>query len=146
MPQTPGTPGLGNYMGEADRSGDLYGEEDVGFGWILPNIVVSISSSFNNGEYAGKQAVVRSQDEENAVVELVTAPKRTVTLPCGFLELVTPEKRDKVMIIRGSDIGSTGTLIGVDAGEQQPQGVVKLDNTGQYKIAVMREIAKLDSS
>ncbi|KAJ2157287.1 transcription elongation factor spt5 [Coemansia sp. RSA 552] len=131
LPQTPGgpfpqTPGnsTGTYYDPATPGGRPAesGGADGFFGWAVPRAVVVLGSSGERGtirEVAPErqQAIVKLQSGSTQVIDR-SSVARLDPRP------VRAEKRDRVIVIRGSRKGALGTMVGKDGAEAffQPQG------------------------
>jgi hypothetical protein len=103
---------------------------------LFEKVLVKIDSTFR-ANLAGKIAAVRDVVGES-VRAIVVDSAEQVTIPLAMVAVVTPEKRDPVMIVRGQFAGSKGMLIGTDP----PDGIVKMDQGGEIKILKLTYLAK----
>ncbi|KAJ1965083.1 transcription elongation factor spt5 [Dipsacomyces acuminosporus] len=130
FPQTPGvtTPGghdayssNGGYY-DAPTPGGRAQSDDGFFSWAMPSVAVSLAGS-------GQKGVVRdvSSDRQRATVQLDSGGTQIVdrdSLSRHDPRPVRAEKRDRVIVLRGSRKGALGTMVGKDGNDGffQPDG------------------------
>ncbi|KAJ2014463.1 transcription elongation factor spt5 [Coemansia sp. S680] len=118
LPQTPGgpfpqTPGSSYDAPTPQAPGGR--TEDGFFAWAVPRAVVVFGPSRQRGTVtevsaARHQAILRVEDGSTMVIER-SSLSRLDPQP------VRAEKRDRVVVIRGSRRGATGTMVGKDGSE-----------------------------
>ncbi|KAJ2699079.1 transcription elongation factor spt5 [Coemansia sp. IMI 209128] len=116
LPQTPGglpqTPGS-NYDAHTPQAP---GRGDDGFfAWAVPHAMVVLASMRQRGTLtevsaARHQAIVRMEDGSTQVIDRASLSRLDP-------QPVRAEKRDRVVVIRGSRRGATGTMVGKDGSE-----------------------------
>jgi hypothetical protein len=87
----------------------------------------------------GRISQVRGGGASYAVALVGDGGAQVVDFKRNELDVVTPVKKDQIIIIHGDLINSTGILIGVDGTD----GIVKMSTTGDIKIVELRSCAKL---
>ncbi|KAJ3330941.1 transcription elongation factor spt5 [Blyttiomyces sp. JEL0837] len=109
--------------------------------WLTTDIEVLIrsqgDSSFKDGKYNGRKAVVKEVDgsRRSGVCAIFGGPSDTI--PAEYLEPVHPEKKGRLKVLRGKFEGQLGELIGID----EDDGIVKL--TSGFEPIPLRLLAKL---
>ncbi|XP_070016585.1 putative transcription elongation factor SPT5 homolog 1 [Nicotiana sylvestris] len=136
VPGTPGGQPMTPGSGALDMMSPL-GGGDTESPWLLPDILVNVRKS-NDDTVTG---VVREvlADGSCSVALRSSGSGDTIIAHATEIEIVVPEKSDKIKIIGGPQRGSTGKLIGVDGTD----GIVKVDDTLDVKILDMVILAKL---
>jgi transcription antitermination factor NusG len=96
--------------------------------WHVAGIVVTVKST-------GKTGTIKSVGDSDCQVQLTGGDETTVAK--DDLKFVTPEKRDRVVILAGEFKGQVGNLASITGSD----GIVKLEN---YEITVvdMKSLAK----
>ncbi|KAL1920767.1 uncharacterized protein VTP21DRAFT_11402 [Calcarisporiella thermophila] len=135
---TPFMPSGGDYSAAGD--GSVHENVDEG-DWATTDIEVKVvrrgGNAFQDGAYDG---------QTGAVLEVPTASTCRVKLqdgheliiPTEFLDPVRPTKRDKAKCILGDHQGELGMLAGLDAND----AIVKLKNFADFKIISIRHLAR----
>ncbi|CAH3030076.1 unnamed protein product [Porites evermanni] len=122
----PLTPGTG--MEETHAGGD----------WVTTDIEVRINENHEDPKLMDKKGVVRTVTGGTCTVYLYDE-KRDVSVSIHNVDPGEPIKQDKVKVILGDDRERTGTLINID----DPDGIIKMDQTDQLKILPLKYLAKM---
>lgn len=107
--------------------------------WHMPLIEVTITS----GSHKDKNAIITTVHDDTCEVKLIEN-EEVVTVQKSALSLVVPEKKDKVIIVRGELRGETGVILGMDTNTSDGEakdGIVKLSNL-DIKVLDMSYVAK----
>ncbi|KAJ2245315.1 transcription elongation factor spt5 [Coemansia sp. RSA 455] len=143
LPQTPGgpfpqTPGSSYDAPTPQAPGGR--TEDGFFAWAVPRAVVVFGPSRQRGTVtevsaARHQAILRVEDGSTMVIER-SSLSRLDPQP------VRAEKRDRVIVIRGSRRGATGTMVGKDGSE----AFFQADGDSAWHPEPLRNLAIYDDS
>ncbi|XP_078367088.1 LOW QUALITY PROTEIN: transcription elongation factor SPT5-like [Oculina patagonica] len=120
----PHTPGAGMEEAQAD--------------WVTTDIEVRINENHEDPQLMDKKGVVRTVSGNTCTVYLYDE-KRDVSVSINNVDPGEPVKQDKVKVIFGDDRERVGTLINID----DPDGIIKMDQTDQLKILPLKFLAKL---
>jgi len=130
---TPGTPGANDnsiFDSAAPHAGSSQAQE------TLPeNIEVAVTTE---GHDNAKGRVVEAHNDGTYTVMLHDSVER-VTVAESELSLVRPNKKDKIVIVRGENRGTLGTLIGIDGQD----GIVKITSNSDIRILSLQDVCRL---
>lgn len=100
----------------------------------LFTLLIEVEITF--GQHSGKKGVIKTIEDDSCGVELLDS-KEIVSIPKDSLSLVVPEKRDKVIILKGEYKDETGYVLGID----NTDGIVKLSHL-DIRVLDMSNLAK----
>ncbi|XP_068702308.1 transcription elongation factor SPT5-like [Montipora capricornis] len=112
--------------------------EETNADWVTTDIEVRINENHEDPQLMDKKGVVRSVAGNTCTVYLYDE-KRDVSVSINNVDPGEPVKQDKVKVIMGDDRERVGTLINID----DPDGIIKMDQTEQLKILPLKFLAKL---
>ncbi|XP_065901538.1 transcription elongation factor SPT5-like [Dysidea avara] len=104
---------------------------------ITTDVEVIISGTYQDAQYQNQVGATRTIEGNMCSVYLYKQG-REVDFPINVIQLVTPQKQDKVKILNGMGKSSTGSLINID----QDDGIVKMDTDSTLKIISLDKLAK----
>lgn len=97
--------------------------------WYTPDIEVMIADSYEDTGLHGKIGIVRGVTPGMCSL-FMSHEERTINVLAEHLRPVRPGKKDKVKVILGDDIESTGELLSIDDNDC----VVKMDQSKDIKM------------
>ncbi|KAJ7380312.1 Transcription elongation factor SPT5 [Desmophyllum pertusum] len=103
--------------------------EEAQADWVTTDIEVRINENHEDPQLMDKKGVVRTVSGNTCTVYLYDE-KRDVSVSINNVDPGEPVKLDKVKVIIGDDRERVGTLINID----DPDGIIKMDQTDQLKI------------
>lgn len=143
-PQTPGgVPQTPSGSGFTDFDTD---SEEATF---FPGIEVHFDDSYKGGSYANKVGVVTHVSGDIctvAVTKTKTGERLSESEPPflvngnAYLVMVTPEKKDNIIVVKGEKKGQTGSLF---ARPTNAEGIIKFDQGGDIVVLKMNQLAKV---
>jgi len=104
---------------------------------ITTDIEVKIANDYHDQRHANKRAVIRSIDDEVATLQFYDS-KDSAKVSTTALEIVKPNKKDRVKFVSGADKDDTGTLISIDGLD----GIIKMDRDESLKMLQLDYLAK----
>ncbi|KAJ2189200.1 hypothetical protein GGH18_003515, partial [Coemansia sp. RSA 530] len=118
LPQTPGGPfpqTPGTYDAPTPGARPTEGTSDAFFGWAVPKAMVVLGST-------GQRATIKevAAGRQQAIVQLETGGTQVIdrhSVTRIDPRPVRAEKKDRVVVIRGSRKGALGTMVGKDGSE-----------------------------